>query len=133
MYPCVQRLTSLPPLPSRHSKLASEYDSRFEKTVAQLIEEIQKRRYFISVDWVEDDSEDEDKDETGGDDGQEKKATKAKTDDQPAIRLLDYACGTGLISRVRLSPPSPISPARPPAGTSRTRRPPDGHPPKSRC
>lgn len=76
-----------------YSKLASEYDSRFEKTIVQLVEEIQKRRYFISTDWVEDDDDDEE-----GDDGADKAiATKA---DDTTVRLLDYACGTGLISRV---------------------------------
>lgn len=73
------------------NKLASEYDARFEKTVTQLIDEIQKRRYFISVDWIEDDDSDE---ETEG-----RPAAKDKKDEQSPIRLLDYACGTGLVSR----------------------------------
>ncbi|KAH7358628.1 methyltransferase domain-containing protein [Plectosphaerella cucumerina] len=75
------------------NKLASDYDSRFEKTVTQLIDEIQKRRYFISVDWIEDDSDDEDEIEGRA------AAVKDKKDEQAPIRLLDYACGTGLVSR----------------------------------
>jgi hypothetical protein len=91
------RDADLPPL---DSKLASDYDSRFEKTVTQLIDEIQKRRYFISVDWIEDDSDDEDEIEGRA------AAVKDKKDEQAPIRLLDYACGTGLVSRVRFFPPS---------------------------
>lgn len=83
--------------PSLCSKLASEYDSRFEKTITQLVEEIQNRRYFISVDWVEEDSDD--------DAGQPHAAG-----DETTVRLLDYACGTGLISRVRRSTAPVVQP-----------------------
>ncbi|KAM0325087.1 hypothetical protein ACHAQA_007626 [Verticillium albo-atrum] len=64
-------------------KLASDYDRRFEKTITQLAQEIQNRRDFIGVDWVDDDSDDE----------------AAPGDAKKTVKLLDYACGTGLVSR----------------------------------
>ncbi|KAL2758353.1 hypothetical protein ACRALDRAFT_1068705 [Sodiomyces alcalophilus JCM 7366] len=62
-------------------KLAADYDSRFEKTVDQLVREIRKRKQLISNHWVEEEEDDNER-------------TGPKT-----IKLLDYACGTGLISR----------------------------------
>lgn len=53
------------------------------------------------MDWVD---EDDDEDEDGGDENSGKPAaaeTNPATDSRP-VRLLDYACGTGLISRVSL-------------------------------
>lgn len=44
------------------------------------MERVQARRAFIGADWVEDEDEDE----------------GAKS-----VRFLDYACGTGMLSRVR--------------------------------
>jgi hypothetical protein len=71
----------------------------------QLVEEIQKRRYFISTEWVEEDDDDEDNEQ---DENNQDAAANAGTDqpvakkvDDTTVRLLDYACGTGLISRVR--------------------------------
>ncbi|KAI0130591.1 S-adenosyl-L-methionine-dependent methyltransferase [Xylariales sp. AK1849] len=64
---------------------AAKYDTKHEKSLRQLTEAIQAKLDFLGVDWVEDD------------------------DDGPAdiggkrVRLLDYACGTGMISRA-LSP-----------------------------
>ncbi|KID82501.1 hypothetical protein MGU_10185 [Metarhizium guizhouense ARSEF 977] len=49
------------------NKLAPDYDEKFQKTVGQLHDELQKRSDFLGV--------------------------------KPGGRLLDYACGTGLVSR----------------------------------
>jgi len=57
-----------------------------------LVEEIRARLDFIGVDWVADD-------ENGDGNAAEGDAQSKKT-----VRLLDYACGTGLISRVCGSP-----------------------------
>ncbi|KAK1844698.1 methyltransferase domain-containing protein [Colletotrichum chrysophilum] len=80
------------------NKLAAEYDTKYEKTILQLEREIRKRKDFIGVDWVD---EDDDEDEDEGDENSGKPAaaeTNPATDSRP-VRLLDYACGTGLISR----------------------------------
>ncbi|KAK1987418.1 S-adenosyl-L-methionine-dependent methyltransferase [Colletotrichum cereale] len=63
------------------NKLAAEYDAKYEKTTLQLEREVRKRKDFIGADWVVDEDEDD-----GGEDGKR-------------VKLLDYACGTGLISR----------------------------------
>jgi len=63
------------------NEAASTYNSKFGKTILQIIEEIQARRNWIGVDWI-DDSEDE-----------------SSSKPQKTVRLLDYACGTGLVSR----------------------------------
>lgn len=68
---------------------AASYDARHEKTLTQLVEEIRSRLDFIGVDWVDD--SDDDGDEEGG--KNEESITKK------GVRLLDYACGTGLVSR----------------------------------
>ncbi|ROT41648.1 S-adenosyl-L-methionine-dependent methyltransferase [Sodiomyces alkalinus F11] len=66
-------------------KLAADYDSRFEKTIEQLVREIQRRKDLLGVDSAgdDDDSDDDDGPRTG----------------RKQVKLLDYACGTGLISR----------------------------------
>ncbi|KAF6806085.1 methyltransferase domain-containing protein [Colletotrichum sojae] len=87
------------------NKLAAEYDSKYEKTVLQLEREIRKRKEFIGVDWVDDDDEDDDSDgDDGTGEGESHGSGKAAAEAAPAadtkpVRLLDYACGTGLISR----------------------------------
>ena len=87
------------------SEAASTYNSKFSKTILQLIDEIQARRDWIGVDWVEDYEDDDD-----NDDGDEEKDSPPKSQSQKTVRLLDYACGTGLVSRVRL-PTLPLSPS----------------------
>lgn len=72
----------------KFSKLAAEYDARHEKTLNKLIEEIRARVDFIGVDWADE----EDDDDNNGGDGAEKKDAAAKR----SVRLLDYACGTGV-------------------------------------
>lgn len=66
---------------------ASSYESKHGKTIEQLIEHIQDRLDFIGADWVDDD--DDDDDDQGNASGSQTKS----------VRVLDYACGTGLISR----------------------------------
>ncbi|KAI0021440.1 S-adenosyl-L-methionine-dependent methyltransferase [Xylariomycetidae sp. FL0641] len=62
---------------------AANYDAKHSKLNERLTREIQDRLDFIGVDWVSTDDED---DEAGG---------KPKKE----VRLLDYACGTGMMSR----------------------------------
>jgi hypothetical protein len=64
-----------------HSQEAATYDSKHEKTLAQIVEEIRSRLEFIGVDWVDDDE--------SGD--EEKNNTPKKQ-----VKLLDYASGTGV-------------------------------------
>jgi hypothetical protein len=74
--------------------LAAKYDSQHAKSLQQLTEAIQDRLDFIGVNWVADDDGDDDDD-----------AVDEPEDVGPAkkVRLLDYACGTGMISRVRIA------------------------------
>ncbi|TEA20981.1 putative methyltransferase [Colletotrichum sidae] len=85
------------------NKLAAEYDAKYERTVLQLEREISKRKDFVGADWVEDDDEDEDEDSGSDDDEQQRQSADAvgtsSGDRSRSVRLLDYACGTGLISR----------------------------------
>jgi hypothetical protein len=70
------------------------YNTQFSKTIEQVIDEIQARKDWIGVDWVEEDD----------DEGEESSAAAKRT-----VRLLDYACGTGLVSRVCHSSFPPIT------------------------
>lgn len=65
---------------------AKTYNSRFQKTIEQLIAEIQKRKDWIGVDWVEDSDQEH----------------SSSASPQKTVRLLDYACGTGLVTRALL-------------------------------
>lgn len=56
----------------------------------KLIEEIRARVDFIGVDWADE----EDDEDAGGGDDVEKKGETAQS--QRSVRLLDYACGTGV-------------------------------------
>lgn len=67
------------------SKEAASYDSKHEKTLNKLIEEIRERVEFIGADWVDDDDE-------AGDDGE----VQSENPQTKTVRLLDYACGTGV-------------------------------------
>ncbi|KAK1500775.1 methyltransferase domain-containing protein [Colletotrichum tamarilloi] len=73
------------------NKLAAEYDTKYEKTILQLEKEIRKRKDFIGADWVIDDDDD--------DDSESESAAQSMAANGRSVRLLDYACGTGLISR----------------------------------
>ncbi|KAK1460986.1 methyltransferase domain-containing protein [Colletotrichum melonis] len=72
------------------NKLAAEYDTKYEKTILQLEKEIRKRKDFIGADWVIDDDDD---------DSESESAAQSTAANGRSVRLLDYACGTGLISR----------------------------------
>lgn len=78
------------------SNEAAEYDAKHEKATAEIARRIEARRGFIGVEWIEDDSSDDE----GG----------STNDTTPArdVRVLDYACGTGSMSRVSPSPCIPL-------------------------
>ncbi|KAI1156257.1 S-adenosyl-L-methionine-dependent methyltransferase [Nemania diffusa] len=67
---------------------AASYDEKHRKLNDRLTRELQARLDFIGVDWA---SDDEDSDREDGEDD-DKKARRE-------VRLLDYACGTGMMSR----------------------------------
>ena len=62
------------------SDIAKDYEERHGKAFEELVNHVRSLKDFIGADWVSEDDE---------------KPTKE-------VRLLDYACGTGLISRVRV-------------------------------
>ena len=64
------------------SNEAQTYDQKHGKTLDRIIEEIRARLDFIGVDWVDDESNGE---------SEKKPAAPGKQ-----VRLLDYACGTGV-------------------------------------
>ncbi|KAI0458505.1 S-adenosyl-L-methionine-dependent methyltransferase [Xylaria acuta] len=67
---------------------AASYDDKHRKLNERLTRELQARLDFIGVDWASD-NEDSDGE---GEDGNNKKPRRE-------VRLLDYACGTGMMSR----------------------------------
>lgn len=81
---------------SLHSKEAATYDAKHEKSLTQIIKHIRERLDFLGVDWADDDDSADDQEEA--EDGGKPRRP---------VRLLDYACGTGTISRV-IMPPSLI-------------------------
>ncbi|KAI1633425.1 S-adenosyl-L-methionine-dependent methyltransferase [Biscogniauxia mediterranea] len=83
---------------------AATYDARHAKLIDRLTREIQNRLDFIGVDWADDDDdddEDEDVDGSESEEDEEEDEEKKKDEKKPKreVRLLDYACGTGLVSR----------------------------------
>ncbi|KAK3367118.1 S-adenosyl-L-methionine-dependent methyltransferase [Lasiosphaeria ovina] len=74
---------------------AASYDAKHEKTLSQLVEEIRSRLDFIGADLVEDD----DDDDSDGEDGDGAVNKDGEAAPERAVRLLDYACGTGVVSR----------------------------------
>lgn len=60
---------------------AASYDAKHEKTTAEIARRIEARRGLIGVEWVEDDS------------------SSSSEGEGRAVRVLDYACGTGSMSR----------------------------------
>lgn len=82
-----------------NSNEAEIYDAKHEKTTLEIVRRVQARRDFIGVDWIEDDSDDDDDD--GEDDGEEQQRSMgASKGPSRSVRVLDYACGTGAMSRV---------------------------------
>jgi len=65
---------------------AASYDAKHERTLNQIVKEIQSRLDFIGVDWVNDDDDSDN-------DGTTDKADEGGPTKQ--VRLLDYASGTG--------------------------------------
>lgn len=76
------------------SNEASHYDSKHEQATEEIARRIESRLDFIGVNWVEDESSEDEGDKPDG-----------KFERQ--VRLLDYACGTGSMSRVSLCSPNP--------------------------
>ncbi|KAI1813154.1 S-adenosyl-L-methionine-dependent methyltransferase [Poronia punctata] len=68
---------------------AADYDNKHRKLNDRLTREIQARLDFIAVDWVSDDEDSDEEVEEGGEGNKPRRE----------VRLLDYACGTGMISR----------------------------------
>lgn len=64
---------------------AANYDAKHEKTITEISRRIEARRALIGVEWVEDDEDD-------------------SNEEGRAVRVLDYACGTGSMSRVSPGP-----------------------------
>ncbi|KAJ0123706.1 methyltransferase-like protein [Diaporthe amygdali] len=62
---------------------AADYDAKHEKTIDEIARRIEARMALIGVEWIEDDSSDAEGDTAPG----------------RAVRVLDYACGTGSMSR----------------------------------
>lgn len=92
------------------SEEASTYDAKHSKLNERLIEEIQARLDWIGVKWA---NADDDDDSSQGDDeheherdGSEGGPEKSHKSAQPRkeVRLLDYACGTGMMTRVSSQP-----------------------------
>ncbi|KAL2180715.1 methyltransferase-like protein [Thermothelomyces heterothallicus CBS 202.75] len=82
------------------NKLAAEYDERHGKTLDRLIEEIRARLDFIGVAWVYDNDDDDDDNGDGSAvDDATTRARKSEGTPEKTVRLLDYACGTGVVSR----------------------------------
>ena len=77
-----------------HSTIASAHSNKNEKTTELLIAEIRARLDWIGVDFRDDKA----KDRVEGGEVEEKR-----------VRLLDYGCGGGMISRVCISVSSPVS------------------------
>lgn len=73
-----------------NSEEAANYDNKHRKLNERLTHELQTRLDFIDADWASDDDSDEDDDDD--------KPHKPRRE----VRLLDYACGTGMMSRVSL-------------------------------
>ncbi|KAK7972730.1 methyltransferase domain-containing protein [Apiospora saccharicola] len=78
---------------SHFNNEASNYDSKFQKTIQQLTEAIQERLDFIGVDWVADEDDDAVEDDAAAEEVGDRASPSRE------VRLLDYACGTGLMSR----------------------------------
>jgi hypothetical protein len=81
------------------SSMAETYHDNNEKTTSRLIEEVRLRLDWIGVDFLDEDDND---DEEGEAPSAQKKAR--------IVRLLDYACGPGMMSRVSL--PHPQTPLK---------------------
>ncbi|PSS03303.1 S-adenosyl-L-methionine-dependent methyltransferase [Coniella lustricola] len=77
---------------------AEGYDAKHEKTAEEIMRRVAARRDFIGIGWIEDEDEDEDDDEDDDEDA-EVQNYKAEKSPSHSVRVLDYACGTGNMSR----------------------------------
>ncbi|TGJ78834.1 hypothetical protein E0Z10_g9928 [Xylaria hypoxylon] len=66
---------------------AASYDDKHRKLIERLTRELQARLDFIGVDWASDDEDSSEEDGEGNDENPRRE-----------VRLLDYACGTGVMS-----------------------------------
>lgn len=82
------------------SETASTYNSKFSKIHAQIIAEVQARLEWIGADWI--DNSDSESDDADGKEGASSAAKTAEHEDRK-VRFLDYACGTGSMTRVCFS------------------------------
>ncbi|KAK7754608.1 hypothetical protein SLS62_003391 [Diatrype stigma] len=90
---------------------AATYDSRHEKLAERLTAELRSRLDLIGVDWVDDDDDDDEDDEEDEDRGKDEpsqldrkmpldvEGAKGEKKQKKHVRLLDYAGGTGMMSR----------------------------------
>lgn len=67
-----------------------------------IVDEIRSRLDWIGVDWVEEEesSDDEDKNEGGTSSSKVVDDPSQTSNSKKELRVFDYACGTGLITRV---------------------------------
>jgi hypothetical protein len=86
------------------SSVAPIYDDGNEKTTNRLIEEIRSRRDWLGVDFLDEDEGDEEDDEIADADERANEPGADGMIERKVVRLLDYACGPGMVSRV-----SPLS------------------------
>ncbi|KAI1101438.1 S-adenosyl-L-methionine-dependent methyltransferase [Jackrogersella minutella] len=79
---------------------ALTYDSKHGKLNERLTKEIQTRLDWVGVDWVTvDDDDDDDDSEDENEDVDEPNEEAESAQPSREVRLLDYACGTGMMSR----------------------------------
>lgn len=71
------------------SNEAADYDAKHEKTTAEIARRLEARRGLIGVEWLEED-------DSSGEEG----VSISNAVPGRAVRVLDYACGTGSMSRV---------------------------------
>ena len=83
------------------SSVASTYHDGNEKTTNRLIEEIRARRDWLGIDFLDEDEGDEEDDEIADADERANEVGGDGTIKRKVVKLLDYACGPGMVSRVR--------------------------------
>ncbi|KAI1378906.1 S-adenosyl-L-methionine-dependent methyltransferase [Hypoxylon crocopeplum] len=74
---------------------APTYDSKHSRLIERLTKEIRSRLDWIGVDWAAVDDDDDDSSEDENTQGDKTGPSQPRKE----VRLLDYACGTGMMSR----------------------------------
>ena len=64
--------------------------------MGQIIGEIRSRLDFIGVDWVDDDENDDENGSHNDEDVKQSNKESGQAASEKVVRLLDYACGTGV-------------------------------------